>query len=121
MGSPGGPADVPLDRLNVADGLALAEAAGAKVSLAHPHTLGEFALVEALVRRHREVGLQGIEALYGKYAQAETVGWLRLAQRYDMVVTGGSDYHGDLTPDVPRPGMRFPVHLSNKLVRWLEA
>jgi hypothetical protein len=116
----GGPADVPVDRLTVAEGLALGTAAGAKMSLAHPHTLGEFALVRELFVEHRDQGLEGIEAYYGKYQRAQSEGWLRLARQFDLVPTGGSDYHGDMAPEVLRPGIELPSKVSRLLMQWLE-
>jgi predicted metal-dependent phosphoesterase TrpH len=116
----GGPADVPIERLGVAQGLALALEAGAKVSLAHPHTLGDPALVEELLLRHRADGLEGIEALYGPYSEPERVGWLRLAARYDAIPTGGSDYHGDLTPTIAAPVIELPEPIGERILRWLD-
>src|SRR5690606_14033450 len=68
----GGPADAPIERLPVSEALGLARAAGGRVSLAHPHTLGGYALVRDMVRRFRRQGLEGIEALYGRYGVAES-------------------------------------------------
>lgn len=115
----GGPADAPIERLPVREALALARGAGAKVSLAHPHTLGGIALVRDLYRRFRHQGLEGIEALYGRYAAAESRVWLGLAKELRLVVTGGSDFHGDLTPDVARPGIELAGEHVEGLLGWL--
>jgi len=115
----GGPADVPVDRIDVGVGVALARAAGARVSLAHPHTLQEFYLVRELYRRHRDAGLEGIEAYYGRYSRPENEAWLRLAREFDLVATAGSDFHGEMTPDVGQPGMRLEGEAAERLVAWL--
>jgi 3',5'-nucleoside bisphosphate phosphatase len=115
----GGPADVPIERLSVAEGVALGRAAGARMSIAHPHTLGGFHLVRALFVRLRSEGLEGIEAYYGKYPAAETIAWLRLAAELDLVATGGSDFHGDMSPDVTRPVIELPVARGIALREWL--
>ncbi|MCA9705951.1 MAG: PHP domain-containing protein [Myxococcales bacterium] len=104
----GGPADAPIERLGVAEGLALARHAGGRVSLAHPHTLGHPALVGELFSRFQAAGLEGIEAFYGRYGRVETDAWLRLAERRGLVPTGGSDFHGDLIPEVARLGWICP-------------
>lgn len=117
----GGPADVPVDRVSLREGLDLGLAAGAKASLAHPHTFGEFGLVESICRRHREHGLMGLEAFYGRYGEAERVGWLRLVDQLDMVGTGGSDFHGEAVPEVTRPGIELEAARADTLMRWLEA
>jgi len=116
----GGPADVPVDRVSLREGLELGLAAGAKASVAHPHMCGEFALAESLCRRHRDHGLTGLEAMYGRYGKAERTGWLRLADKLDMVATGGSDYHGEAVPDVTRPGIEVEPARAEALLRWLD-
>lgn len=115
----GGPADAPIERLAVRDALVLARGAGARVSLAHPHTLGHYSLVRDLYVRFRDAGLEGIEALYGKYARAESQQWLGLARELGLVVTGGSDFHGDLMPEVPQPGIDLPREHTQRLTAWL--
>jgi hypothetical protein len=114
-----GPAYVDIDRLGVGDGLALARGAGAKVSLAHPHTMRAFAQVQDLFERFRDQGLEGIEAFYGNYGRAESRGWLRLARTYELVATGGSDFHGDMTPLVARPGIELAEPHADRLLTWL--
>lgn len=115
----GGPGDAPIERLAVEDALVLARAAGARVSLAHPHTLGHFSLVRDLYVRFRDAGLEGIEAFYGKYARVESQQWLGLARELRLVATGGSDFHGDLMPDVPQPGIELPKEYEGRLLEWL--
>jgi len=115
----GGPADVVLDRLTVADGLALGIAAGGHASLAHPHTLGDFAQARVLLREHRDLGLEGVEAFYGTYPRAETERWLRLADELDLVATGGSDFHGEMNPSVRQPGVILPAAIGERLCAWL--
>ena len=112
----GGAADVPLARFEVADALALARAAGARVSLAHPHTLGPVRAAD-LVRRHRGAGLEGLEAWYGAYSPRERAEWLAMAEELGAVVTAGSDYHG--APDVPGMGVDLPEPHASRLLAWL--
>lgn len=117
----GGPADVPVERVSLREGLDLGLAAGAKASLAHPHTFGRFALAESVCKRHRDHGLTGLEALYGRYGKAERIGWLRLADQLDMVATGGSDFHGEAVPDVTRPGTEVDPARGDAIRAWLAA
>jgi predicted metal-dependent phosphoesterase TrpH len=46
--------------------------------------------IEPLVK----VGLIGLEAQYGAYDEVTRAELVRWAQRYDLLVTGGSDFHG---------------------------
>ncbi len=116
----GGPADVPLARISLEEGLALGRACGARMALAHPHTLRSFALVDDLFRRFKDAGLEGLEVYYGRYSRAERMSWLRLANDRELVVTGGSDFHGDAIPEVTRPVIDMPEVFAAPLREWLE-
>ncbi len=115
----GGPADVPIARLSPAEGVELAVAAGARCSLAHPHTLGAEHATD-LLRAHRDRGLEGLEAWYGRYSDEERRRWADLADAHGLVVTGGSDFHGDLVPEVPTLGVELPPPRAEALLAWLE-
>jgi predicted metal-dependent phosphoesterase TrpH len=115
----GGPADVPVPRISAAEGVALARDAGGRVSLAHPHQLGHPALVRDMFVRLRDAGLEGIEAYYGKYARPESAAWLRLAQELDLVPTGGSDFHGEMSPDVAAPTITLEREVGERILAWL--
>jgi len=115
----GGPADVPSPKLPLADALALGREVGARMALAHPHTCGKLAVVRGLLRRMKDEGLCGLEAYYGGYGAAEREPWLRLARELDLVVTGGSDYHGELLPAVSGPVIDLPEPLASRALEWL--
>jgi 3',5'-nucleoside bisphosphate phosphatase len=112
----GGPADVPLARIRVEQALDLAGAAGARVSLAHPHTLGPV-LAADLLRRHRDRGLDAVEAAYGAYGPRERSDWLDLAASFGAVVTAGSDDHGD--GSVASHGVELDDPHAGRLLEWL--
>lgn len=115
----GGPADVALARVTLADGLEIGREAGAKMSLAHPHTLRSYPLVVEMYKEFKSAGLEGIEALYGRYGEQEREMWGRLARRMGLVVTGGSDFHGDAVPDVAQPVIDLPEPHAERLRAWL--
>jgi predicted metal-dependent phosphoesterase TrpH len=111
------PAYLPMKRLSLAEGLDLGRAAGARMALAHPHTLGEYAAV--LCQRYRRAGLDGLECFYGPYSPRQRRRWLLLAERYGLVVTGGSDFHGKATPQILEPGIDLPEQHAGRLRAWL--
>ena len=76
--------------------------AGGKASLAHPYQMGlGDEELEALVRRLRDWGLDALECYYPKHTPEQTAFYLRLAEKYGLHVTGGSDFHGErVKPDV---------------------
>jgi len=114
-----GPANVPMTGLSLGEGLALGRACDARMSLAHPHTQRHFALVEALFTEFRDAGLEGIEAYYASPSPARAEPWLRLARKLDLVVTAGSDFHGEATR-VPRPGIVLPEQHADRLRSWFD-
>jgi hypothetical protein len=64
--------------------------------LAHPHTLGittDTAMADLLTDL-RAWGLVGLEAVYATYRRHEREGYSDLARRFDLIPSGGSDYHG---------------------------
>ena len=65
--------------------------AGGIASLAHPGRTK----VDERIAPLREAGLDAIEAYHSDHDAAATHGYLALARGLDLLVTGGSDFHGD--------------------------
>jgi predicted metal-dependent phosphoesterase TrpH len=112
----GGPVDVPHHALTVAAALALGRAAGAAMSLAHPHVYDHLAV--ALLRRHRGDGLDAIEAFYGSYDPRERGRWLEVANELDLTTTAGSDWHGPADASC-LVGVDVPQERAARLSEWL--
>ncbi|GIU92575.1 MAG: phosphatase [Acidimicrobiia bacterium] len=98
----GRPAYVHRPRLAPEEAISLARAGGAVPVLAHPHTLGLDAPGEMadLLERLTGAGLVGIECHYGAYDEGGRRGMVALAERFGLVPSGGSDYHGSYKPGV---------------------
>lgn len=117
-----GRAYAPKDILPVDEAIALLREEGATVSLAHPYLLqlSGVALAE-LVGRYAAMGLDAIEAYYTDHTPSQTREYLALAKRFDLAVTGGSDYHGDVKPEarlgVGRGKLCVPAGLLDDLSR----
>jgi sugar phosphate isomerase/epimerase len=45
-------------------------------------------------------GFAGLEAVYGRYSPRQRQDLGNLARRFDLVASGGSDYHGRIKPDL---------------------
>lgn len=72
------------------------KAAGGRAALAHPYQIGlENSRLEALVRALTENGLDAIECYYPKHTPEQEAFYLRLAEKYRLHITGGSDFHGE--------------------------
>lgn len=97
----GKPAYVAKDRLSPADALRLARASGGVPVLAHPLSLGlDAAARDRQVGELVDLGLLGMECVYGRYSPADRAGLIDLAQAHGLAVTGGSDFHGTYKPDL---------------------
>lgn len=77
-------------------------AAGGKTSLAHPYQIGvDDGKQDDIVRELTGFGLDAIECFYPKHTPEQQAFYLRLAEKYGLHVTGGSDFHGErVKPDV---------------------
>jgi 3',5'-nucleoside bisphosphate phosphatase len=48
----------------------------------------------------KEAGLGGVEVHYSTHTKSQTSRYLELARRLDLLITGGSDFHGLTKPDI---------------------
>lgn len=108
-----GPAYVEREKITQEAAVELILAARGLPVLAHPFTAGE---VEPIVSRLKEAGLVGLEAHYKDYTAGEVRQLVRLAQKYGLLVTGGSDYHGiDESTETMLGAVEIPGEVSEKL------
>ena len=68
---------------------------GAFVSLAHPKLItDDFAEVERIVSDLVKHGLRGLEVNYYSFSKKDREKYMALAEKYNLIITGGSDFHG---------------------------
>jgi predicted metal-dependent phosphoesterase TrpH len=109
----GGPAYVEREKLTPAEAVQLVLKANGLPVLAHPLTVPD---PESTVRELKAFGMVGIEVYYADYPFEKVSSLLNLANKYTLIPTGGSDYHGidDITEtmigDINVP-MRFVEEL----------
>jgi predicted metal-dependent phosphoesterase TrpH len=95
----GAPAWVDRRRLGLGRALKLLRASGALPVLAHPGIIRtDAAGLDHIVRDAARAGLAGIECYYPLHDEETVVRCLDLAEKYALVPTGGSDYHGSVKP-----------------------
>lgn len=116
----GKPAYVPRELPDPPEAIAWIRAAHGIPVLAHPFWAGEEA--EGLVRlceRLKAAGLGAIEVYYSTHNPRQTADLLDIARRLDLLVTGGSDFHGITKPDIAvgigRGDLSVPVALLESL------
>jgi predicted metal-dependent phosphoesterase TrpH len=86
----GKPAHVPRRKLTPEHAVRLLRRAGGVPVFAHPGLAERDELIPSMV----EAGLMGIECYYSEHSPAQRGTYLDLCRRYDLVATGGSDFHG---------------------------
>ena len=98
------------------------EAKGIPV-LAHPFTLnlGSAYALKNLIIELKGLGLAGLEVYYSEHTPEQETLYLKLAQELNLLVTGGSDYHGLNKPEVTLGSMPCQDRLTYNLVEALKA
>jgi hypothetical protein len=112
----GAAAYVPRSLPTPAEAIGWLRDAGGVPVLAHPLWLKQSG--ESLFRTCamlKEAGLMGVEVHYSTHKPQQTAEYLDVAKRLDLLVTGGSDFHGVTKPDIAvgvgRGGLEVPTAL----------
>ncbi len=97
-----GAAYVEKARVPMPEAIAAIHAAGGVAVLAHPHLngLSDPDMFESFLLTLKKMGLQGIEAIYPSHPRAATRAFCHLARKHDLLITGGTDFHGAVTPGI---------------------
>jgi hypothetical protein len=108
---------VPKDKLDPETGIRLLKQEGATVILAHPYSLEiDTDELRELLGRLKEQGLEGVEAYYSEHTPEQTRTYLQLCSELDLLVSGGSDFHGSVKEDVGLGTGKGNLDLSYDLV-----
>jgi hypothetical protein len=98
-------------RISVPEAIKLIHAAGGVTVLAHPYMLHNDALIAEFI----DYGLEGIEVYYPEHSQAMVNFYLDLAKKFNLLVTGGTDFHGSAKPQIKLGMIKIPLELVEKL------
>ncbi|MBV8820294.1 MAG: PHP domain-containing protein [Acidobacteriaceae bacterium] len=96
------PGYVERDAPHVATSMQRIIAGGGMPVVAHPIRLGyrDRQQEEDAIGAMRDAGLEGIEVYHSDQGVTDSNRYLALARKYDLAVTGGSDFHGAVKPNV---------------------
>ncbi len=113
----GGPAYVEKYRIPAAEAIRVIRGAGGIAVLAHPGVvnLPPDRSAADLVARLAEMGLGGIEAHYPAHRPDQIATYTALADQYGLRITGGTDFHGTITPDIMMGCGRGDFHVPYQL------
>ena len=98
----GKPAYVDKYRIECEQAINIIRQAGGVPVLAHPahlHIEAEQEL-EVLLQKLKSIGLAGIEVYYPGHSARQINLYSKMAGKYDLLMTGGTDFHGSVTPKI---------------------
>ena len=118
----GAAAYVPRSLADTGDVIAWIRDAGGVPVLAHPTwTRREGESLYNLCASLKEAGLLGLEVFYSTHTRTQTSRYLELAKQLDLLVTGGSDFHGAANPAIRvgrgKGNLKVPATLLEPLRR----
>lgn len=110
-------------RIDCATALQRITAAGGIAVLAHPGLLklNSDNHLAQILKELKDMGLGGIEVYYPEHSPQQTRRYIELAKRFDLLMTGGSDFHGSIHPKIKmgtgKGDLTVPYELYEKLIR----
>ena len=120
------PAYVEKYRVPMIDAIEAIKSAGGVAVLAHPYLndAADLDHFEPFLLTLKDMGLEGIEAIYPEHPEAATARYCQLALKHNLLITGGTDFHGAITPGI-RMGIgqgsfHVPYFLYERLMARLE-
>jgi predicted metal-dependent phosphoesterase TrpH len=107
----GRPAWVPKYKISALDAMELLHQAGGLAVMAHPGLNH----CDQIIPHLAELGLDGLECFHSKHSSTQSEYYLALAERLQLVVTGGSDCHGMSKGKPLIGGVKLPAVYLEKL------
>lgn len=84
------------DPFSVAETINIIHQAKGLAVIAHPHLLHNNKILSVLL----EMDFDGIECFYGNFPSKNHKRWLKIAKKKNWLITGGSDFHGSIKPNI---------------------
>jgi predicted metal-dependent phosphoesterase TrpH len=116
------PAYVDKYRIACAEAIRMILGADGIPVLAHPGLLSikEKADLDVLIVNLKAIGIKGIEAYYSQHTPQKTKAYIEIAERHNLLITGGTDFHGDIMPKIKmgsgNGNLFIPYELYEKLI-----
>lgn len=88
---------VPGDKVTVEETLDVIHRAKGLAIIAHPHLIDSPKVLKQLL----ELEFDGIEGYYGRFQPAQNERWVEIGLKRGWIITGGSDFHGEIKPNLP--------------------
>ena len=117
----GKPAYVDKNRIGCEETIKMIRDAGGVPVLAHPALLNindDFQL-EELIQNLIKIGMRGIEVYYPEHSPKQMQRYRELANKYNLLITGGTDFHGSITPKIEMGTGKGTLFIPYKLYEEL--
>ena len=118
----GKPAYVDKFRIDCTRAIEIITKAGGISVLAHPLLLSiqQDETMEDLIVTLKSIGLRGLEVYHPDHTPKNTDQYAALARRHDLLMTGGTDFHGFLKPGIQmgsgKGNLNIPFELYERIV-----
>ena len=112
---PGQVGYVPSAGVSVVEAICQIKKAGGLAVMAHPGLVQDVWNFPVW----KEAGLDGLEVFYPSHSYTLKQELLKVARKYDLFATGGSDYHGPHAGRISSLGVNIPIPYSDRLLRKL--
>lgn len=111
---------IPREKVTPVQAVELIRLANGMPVLAHPMLYHlDDASMDELIESLKAVGLTGIEGFYSTYSRADEEYVRMMADRHQLLLSGGSDFHGSTKPDIDlgtgKGNLKIPYELLTKL------
>lgn len=110
------PAWVPKAKMSALHAIELIHEAGGLAVMAHPGLNKCDEVIPELVKS----GLDGIECYHTKHTRNTAAHYLNISKQYGLLVTGGSDCHGQSKGKPLIGGIKLPIHYVHKMQKARE-
>ncbi|ABR30526.1 phosphoesterase [Thermosipho melanesiensis] len=104
-------------RLNMDKAIKLIKEANGLSFLAHPYqTTTNKDELETLIKKLVSLGLDGLEVYYSKHTKEMISTYEKIAKKFNLLKSAGSDFHGTNTPDI-QPGINIDKKDINDFIK----
>lgn len=114
----GKPAYVKGEKLNYRDVINLIKDSSGISVLAHPGKIHRSMGLENMIKEFKHYGLNGIEVYHTSHTSNQISTYYNLSQKYKLLVTGGSDFHGRENARISIGNIGINEQLYNKLIKF---
>ena len=117
----GGKAYVPRYKISMEKAVELIHQVNGLAVLAHPgHMNGDQPLKEKEIVQLKEIGLDGVEVFHSRHDKQKQNYYQKTVNKLDLLITGGSDFHGTNTPQIEMGDILLPQKYIRHMKQTLQ-